>query len=1026
MFFIRMHNAGKENNMAKPKLWLGLTAVGVTFMIVILAAQQLADMNAGLINDALGLSTSTVGKIDSDEVEGSAYVDENGSLSNKGWKEMIRDSYKFCEEAVEQGSVLLKNDNGVLPLKENERRVTLFGQGSKNLFMRSGAGGAAPNENLVVKLDAAFKNNGFEINKTVFDAYSKLTNKQLTTPSTKVEHSFSNFYTQAMQDTFAEYNDAAIVTFVRIGTEDSDPPAGQLDINNDERQLLEMIEQSGQFQKTIVLINSPMPMSMDWADDERYGVDAVVYMGVPGYYGAGGVVHVLTGKDADGKNINPSGHLPDTYAMSADSSPAYVNYDRNGQLAVYQEGVYVGYKYYETRYEDCVLNPGSGADSEAGVFKSEGGWDYAEEVAYPFGYGESYTTFEQKIVNLKYNKETDQIEAEVQVKNTGKLEGKASVQLYAQAPYTQFDKDNGLGKSAIALMAYEKVDVKPGQAVPVNLAFDRYFLTTYDYKINKTYILEEGKYYFGIGNGAHEALNNIISVKNASAHLYDHNGNDYVGKADSVKSLDFEADMTTYRTSHYTDEPVTNQFDDADYNWLVNPRENHDDEKQGAIKYLDRQDWENTWPESRVSSDPATSSDNNMSQYYSKPADSEPYNGRDGEDYNVQWYNENGEADTITFSEMSKVPLEGEVTNEESRFFGEDGAEIWDKFIKQMTLDDLVISVSDNRGILDVKRVLKKGNSVAEGPEGLLSRYKYGDKRWATGFPTGPTYTATFDHEMQRKLGGFYGEDALYCGVACVNAPGCNIHRTAYKSRASEYMSEDGILNYYTAANVVGEARRKGLIMNIKHCFLNNQESGRKRIHTYCNEQAIREIYLKPFEGALTKGHSLGIMTSYNRIGARYSACHAPLMQTVMRKEWGYKGQIIDDAYTGSNSDNYSNGPAMLHCGTDLFCLDGGRGNDLRTAVTSGNDGTLLRDLQRANKYIMYSISRSWMGGVTVTEAEIEASMNPWWKKTVTGIEIGAIVVAAILVGTYAFFEIFSQIRKKDEPAQDAGETKAE
>jgi beta-glucosidase len=239
-------------------------------------------------------------------------------------------------------------------------------------------------------------------------------------------------------------------------------------------------------------------------------------------------------------------------------------------------------------------------------------------------------------------------------------------------------------------------------------------------------------------------------------------------------------------------------------------------------------------------------------------------------------------------------------------------------------------------------------------------------------------------------------------------------------------MSEDGVLNYNTAANIVGAARRKGLIMNIKHCFLNNQETARQGIFTYCNEQAIREIYLRPFEGALTKGRGLGIMTSYNRIGAKYSATHAPLMQNVMRKEWGYKGQIIDDAYTGSNTDNYSNGPAMLHCGTDLFCLDGGRGGDLKNAVTSGNDGTLLRDLQRANKYIMYSISRSWMGGVTVTEAEIEASMNPWWKKTVTGIEIGTIVVAAILVGTYAFFEIFTKIRKKDEPAQDAGETKAE
>ena len=316
-------------------------------------------------------------------------------------------------------------------------------------------------------------------------------------------------------------------------------------------------------------------------------------------------------------------------------------------------------------------------------------------------------------------------------------------------------------------------------------------------------------------------------------------------------------------------------------------------------------------------------------------------------------------------------------------------------------------------GILDVLKVMKPGNSVAEGPEGLLSKYQYGDKRWATGFPTGPTYTGTWDHAMQKKFGGFYGEDAIYCGVACVNAPGANINRTPYGSRASEYMSEDAMLNYNTAANIVGAARKKGLIMNIKHCFLNNQESGRQRIHTYCNEQAIREIYLKPFEGALTKGHSLGIMTSYNRIGARYAACHEPLMKNVMRGDWGYKGQIIDDALTGSNNDQYSNGPAMLHCGTDIFCLDGGRGNQLKQWVENNDDGEILKDLQRANKYIMYSISRSWMGGIRVSEEEIQQSVNPEWKKTVKGVTIGTTVGASALFAVYALFEILEFVSKR-------------
>ena len=996
--------------MAKPKLWLGLATTGVALLTLMLAAQQVANMNAGLINDVLGLSTQKIDKIESDEVEGSAYAEEDGSLSNDGWKKMIKDAYKFCEEAVEQGSVLFKNENNALPLKASERKVTLFGRGSKNLFMRSGAGGAAPNNNLVVKLDAAFEANGFEINHTVFDKYGTVSG--MTSPSTTVEQTFSGFYTDELKDSFKDYSDAAIVTFVRIGTENTDPNAGRLDLDPEEAKLLEMIKEykdNGTFKKIIVMINSPLPMSMDWANDEKYDIDAVVYMGVPGYYGVGGIVHVLAGKDADGNVINPSGHAVDTFANSASSSAAYQNFgDRN--VVVYKEGVYVGYKYYETRYEDAVLGQGN-ADGQKGVYKSTSNWNYAEEMGYPFGYGLSYTKFEQKITSLSYNAEKDTIDVEVEVKNAGYTDGKASVQLYVQQPYTQFDKDNGLGRPSIALMAYDKVDVASGQIVKVNLSFDRYFLCTYDHKINKSYILEGGDYYFAVGNGAHEALNNIISVKAPNVRLYDHNGENYNGVAAAVKKLSIAEDLLTYKTSHYDPTvDVTNQFDDADYNYFATDA--------NKITYLDRQDWEGTWP-TKTTSNPAPDSATDMSNYYkSAPADGPKYTEGNGSVYNVDL----GE-NKITFPEMAKVPLDGVVEAEDSRFFGQNGSEVWDKFISQMNIDDLIISVSDNRGILDVLKVMKPGNSVAEGPEGLLSKYQYGDKRWATGFPTGPTYTGTWDHDMQAKFGAFYGEDALFCGVACVNAPGANINRTPYGSRASEYMSEDGILNYNTAANIVGAARKKGLIMNIKHCFLNNQETGRQKVATFCNEQAIREIYLKPFEGALTKGKGLGIMTSYNRIGVRYAACHEPLMMNVMRGEWKYRGLIIDDALTGSNTDKYSNGPAMLHSGTDMFCFDGTRGSNLKSWVTSNDDGTLLLDLQRANKYIMYSMSRSWMGGVTpMTEEEIKENMNPWWKKTVSGIVIGTSVVAAILVGVYVFFEIMNLRNGKPSQEEEYGE----
>ncbi|MCQ2772670.1 MAG: fibronectin type III-like domain-contianing protein, partial [Bacilli bacterium] len=891
-----------------------------------------------------------------------------------------------------------------LPLAENERKVTLLGTGSKNLFMRSGAGGAAPNNNLVVKMDQAFEDNGFEINRDVWNAYSTLSGSALTTPSTNVEEGIGKL-TSAIQDTFADYGDAAIITFVRIGTENTDPGAGQLDLKQNEKDLLKLAKEkkdAGIFKKVIVLINSPLAMSTDWVEEEEYGIDACMFIGSPGYYGVGGAVHALMGKDADGNVVNPSGHCPDSFAGSASSSAAYQNFgDRN--VVVYKEGVYVGYKYYETRYEDCVLGQGN-ADSKKGVYCSEDGWDYAAEMGYPFGFGLSYTTFEETIKDVTYNEEADTYTVTVDVKNTGEVDGKASVQVYVQQPYTDYDKQNGLGKPSIALMGYNKVDVKAGETVEAKVTFDKYFMATYDHVGAKTYIMEGGDYYFAVGNGAHEALNNIISVKNPSAALIDHNGNEYTGVAAAVKKVEVEEDRLTYRNSHYDESvEVTNQFDDADYNYHA--KKNGKDD----ITYLSREDWEATWP-TKTTSNPASSADQNMANVYKIGEMKElDYNGNDGIEYNVPYINDEGNEEVITFSDMAKVPLEGEI--EDGKFAGKDGAEMWDAFIKQMNLDDLAISISDNRGILDVKKVLKPGNSVAEGPEGLLSKFKYGDKRWATGFPTGPVYTATFDHEMQKKFGGFYGEEAIYAGVACVNAPGANINRTPYGSRASEYMSEDGILNYNVAANIIGTARKKGLIMNIKHCFLNNQETGRQRVATFCNEQAIREIYLKPFEGALTKGNGLGIMTSYNRIGVKYAACHAPLMQNVMRGEWKYRGLIIDDALTGGNTDQYSNGPSMIYAGTDLFCLDGNRGNQLKQWVTGNNDGTILKCMQRANMYVMYSMSRSWMGGITITAEELEEQSNYWWQGTIKGINIGLEVATGALLLVYIAMEVLS--RKK-------------
>ena len=977
--------------MRKGKMWLGLLATGILLSSALISVTNVAMDNEMLINDVLGLNGTRI-----ESSKRSDYADENGNLTDEGWKRMIKDSYDFCIQEEEEGAVLLKNENNALPLTEEERNVTLFGRNSAHLCLRSGAGGAAPNQDLVVHLNDAFESKGFEYNKTVWNLYTGGGDPTVNS----INESPVSIYTDDVKATFGAYNDVAIVTFVRVGTENSDPAAGILDITQEEKDLLKMIHDGGQFKKTIVLLNGAMPMGLDWADDPELGVDAILWFGVPGYYSLTGVVNLLTGEK------NPSGHTPNTFAAYSTNSAAYQNFGNNSftgdasgldnvrGYVVYKEGIYVGYKYYETRYEDLIKNQGN-AGGSAGASNGATSWDYADEVAYPYGFGLSYTTFEQEITGVTYNEEDDTYSVNVSVTNTGEVDGKSSVQVYVQSPYTDYDKENLVEKSAVALMGYEKVDVKAGETVSTTVTFDRYFMASYDENNLKQYILEGGDYYFAIGNGAHEALNNILGQTAPDATLYDHLGEEYTPNATGAYKVEVAEDFETYKMSHYDDTvEVTNKFDDADVNYWCN-----DDEK---ITYTTRQDWQGTFPTKmeKLTINDKMKASMNMNTY-SKPSDAPSYKAGEGTLYSVTPKDEEGNEYRIKFSDMAGVPIDDPK---------------WDEFIKQLSLKDLATSMSDNRGILAVASVNKPSNSIAEGPEGLLATFQYGDKRSATGFATGPIYTASWDHKIQQKFGAMYGEEALFCGVACVNAPGANINRTPYGSRASEYMSEDGIMNYYVASNIIGAARKKGLIMNIKHCFLNNQETNRQGVATFSNEQAIREIYLKPFEGALTRGESLGIMTSYNRIGLTYAACHEVLMNDIMRKEWGYKGFIIDDALTGSNYSTYSNGPSMAAAGTNIFCLDGQRGSQLVDYVESTDDGNFVKIMQESNKYIMYALLQSWMGdNAAANDDLINANLNPWWKTVVYSIDGVVIGLTVVSLGLYVYFDFFKGRKSKEE-----------
>lgn len=577
--------------------WLGLTGSAVLLANLVLTGTSIAFQQEGEVNHALGIEGSNASY-------GGTEFSADGSLTDTSYAAYIQAAYEFCEQEEAEGSVLLYNRNNALPLSESERNVTAFGRGSIDPVFRSTAGGSSTNKEYQQTPVDALQGAGFNVNQTVLDAYANAPAPEARSVSSVGEYDPALF-TGSVTDSFASYGDVAFVTLSRFATEGNDlamvndKGKRMLELDDNEKAIFQKIKDSGKFKKVVVLLNSVFAMEMDWLDE--YNVDAVLWVGNPGFYGMPGAIRVVTGE------VNPSGHTQATFAANSLSAPSAENfglhaYDYAGKtpraagdsFVSYNEGIYVGYRYYETRYEDTVLGQGN-ADSAAGAKASSDGWNYAEEVCFPFGYGLSYTTYEYALDNLSYDADADTFTATVTVSNTGSVDGKATVQLYAQSPYTDYDKENLVEKSAIQLMGYDKVDVAAGASETVQLEVPGYFLASYDAHGAKGYILDPGDYYFAVGNGAHEALNNVLALKCGSAvegKLMDQDGNIVAGNTAAAAKWtapNTTVDTEKYRTSPYnSDVEVTNTFDDADVNYWAN-----DDEK---ITYLSRSAWDTTYP----------------------------------------------------------------------------------------------------------------------------------------------------------------------------------------------------------------------------------------------------------------------------------------------------------------------------------------------------------------------------------------------------------------------------------------------
>ena len=968
-------------SLRKSHLWSGLTGVGALLLGVVLAGTTIAWEQKGEINNLFGLNSKNT-------FSGTEFT-EDGSLTNDGFYNYIEAAYDYCEQEEEEGSVLLHNVNNALPLASSERNVTVFGRGSVDPVFRSTAGGSSSNKEYEKTVVTALTDAGFKVNPSVLDAYDGAT------PESRSVSSVGEYdpavYTEAVKNSFSNYGDVAIITLSRFATEGQDLATvndkgnRMLELDPNEKAMLEVVKNGG-FKKRILLLNSVFAMELDWLDD--YDIDGVLWIGNPGFYGMPGAVRVLTGE------VNPSGHLQATYASNSLSAPSAMNfglYDFNydgktprylGQgYVTYAEGIYVGYKYYETRYADCLLNQGN-ANSTAGTYNSDGNWNYADEICYPFGYGMSYTTFDYNLDNLTYDQGKDQFTATVTVENTGTVDGKASVQLYASLPYTDFDKQNGIEKSAIQLVDFDKVDVEAGKSVTTTITFDRYLISTYDSKVNKGYIFEPGDYYFAVGNGAHEALNNILAFQGVNG-LYDQDGNSVTGDTGCARkwtATNTSLDSDTYKNSPYnTSVQVTNKFDHADINNWVN-----DDEK---ITYLSRNDWAGTYPETVTT---LTVNDRMYDgldmQFYEKPADAPSL---DDLDFEVEL------EEKINFLDMKGVDFDDPK---------------WDDFLSQLSLHDLLTNMGDSKGIQAIVSVNKPSCAIVDGPEGMNGQFKFGDRRNCTGWATPTIVAASWDKDIMRRYGEMYGEDALYASIPIAYAPGSDILRSPYSGRTSEYYSEDGMLAYWASTNVINGMRSKGLIGTMKHMFLNEQETYRQGIATFANEQSIREIYLKPFEGALTIGEGLGVMTSYNRIGLTYAAADTSI-QYVLRDEWNYGGYIIDDALSASE---YSSAPEMLCAGTNVFCLDTARPVELEELITSTDDGYLAQKVIDSNHYIYYIMLQSSMAGIS-GDVVVTDGLEGWQ----IAIVAADVVIGLLAAGALVMFVLNTYVWKNKKAEGD-------
>lgn len=881
---------------------------------------------------------------------GSSNIDSEYFKSDYDSFEEYYEAGRELNQRIEaEGAVLLKNNNNTLPLSRGAE-VSVFGYNSTKLvYGGTGSGEAKGSAYPTMKEALENEKAGIKVNPELWNYYSGLTS------APKIES-----YPANVVSSYGSYDDAAIVLIARGAGEGQDVSRSPntLTLTQAEKDMLTVVKDK--FDKVIVLLNTTNAMELgDLAGDE-YGVDSVLWIGPVGQYGMYGVADLLVG------NVNPSGRLIDTYSSSSFSAPATTVYGVNGlyqftnfggtNFTAYLEGIYVGYRYYETRYEDCVLGQGN-ASSSKGSFNSSDGWNYSEEVTYPFGYGLSYTTFTQTLDKVTLSGGV--FTAEITVKNTGSVAGKTVVQVYGQQPYTQYDIENGIEKSAVELVGFTKTEIIPaGESRKVTVEIDKKYFASYDSKVEKTYILEPGDYYMAIGDNAHDALNNILAKKGHSTANSEMDAN---GNADNVYMwTESEFDAKTFSISNGT--KITNRFDDADLNKY----------QENTVTYLSRNDWSGTWPSPPTNVEAAPSLI---------------------EKYDYKQITTDTDLSKFSFGEQNGIMLAMLIDADYDDPH-------WDLLLNQLTVEELISIVAWNGRQANPTIGLVE-SAFADSPNGIATdanssyKGKYKDIP-VLYFPNGSVLASSWNHELAEEYGKMNGETGLYTGNTGWFAPAVNLHRTPFSGRNFEYYGEDPILSGEICSDVVVGAQSKGVYVMVKHFALNDQESGRQGLGTFANEQTIRQIYLRAFEIPVVEGEAQGIMSAFNRIGPWWAGmCHG-LLTDVLRNEWGFNGIVITDQFM---ANSFMDMACAVIAGNTSVCNPNGD-NGIAALTPYSNDAEVVAAVRESAHRILYVIANSnAMNGV---DADMRVEIvTPWYRvMTLWWIIICAVLLAIMLVLT--------------------------